>query len=212
MTTHELAAMLVHLRDAFGPNLKADAAKAMTEAADAFQSLPAKPIRDVVKELEKAGAGPEALVQRILAAKQSGNGEAEAVLKAVNKLKSPELKAVLTALHLPTTGKVAEQKVAISAFIGGRDGTGPELNGDHEAIETAYRLYRQLSDSRMTIEELRERFRPLSEAKRPVLAGVAAKIGYRTDGSREDIAHRLLMALEGLCATQVKNELIGAAH
>ena len=48
MTTHELAGMLSHFRDAFGPNLKTDAAKAMTEAAEAFQSLLEKPLRDLV--------------------------------------------------------------------------------------------------------------------------------------------------------------------
>jgi len=50
--------MLSHFRDAFGPNLKTDAAKAMTEAAEAFQSLPEKPLRDLVKDLQKSERRP----------------------------------------------------------------------------------------------------------------------------------------------------------
>jgi hypothetical protein len=212
MTTRELAAMLTHLRDAFGPNLKADAAKAMSETADAFQSLPEKSLRDVVKDLQKASAGPDALVQQILAAKQTGNGAADAVMKTVQKLKGPELKAVLAALHLPTKGKVADQKAAIAAFMTSAAELPSEPNGDQEAIESAFRLYETLRDSDLTIERLRERFLPLQEARKAVLVGVAEKLGYRTDGSHEDIARRLLQTLEGLCVSRVRNELIGAAN
>jgi hypothetical protein len=209
MTTHELAGMLSHFRDAFGPNLKTDAAKAMTEAAEAFQSLPEKPLRDLVKDLQKSNAGPDALVQQILEAK-AGHGASDTLLKTINKLKGADLKPLLGALHLPTTGKVADQRTSLLAFINGA-AAAPESNGDHEAIESAHRLYQQLASSNNTIEELRARFQPLADARKPVLVGIAAKLGYRTDATREEIAERLLQTLEGLNVSRVRNELIGAA-
>jgi hypothetical protein len=211
MTTHELARMLTHFRDAFGLSLKADAAKSMSEAADAFQSLPERPLRDIVKDMQKPSGGPHPLVQQILDAKQ-GNGSRDFVVSAVQKLRGADLKAVLTSLHLPTRGKVGEQKAAILAFIMEPAHQASEANDDLEAIESAYRIYQELSDSEMSIEELRERFRPLRDSSKSVLVGVAEKLNYRTDGSREDIANRLLQTLEGLCVSRVKNELIGAAH
>ena len=87
----------------------------------------------------------------------------------------------------------------------------PEANGEHEAIESAHRLNQQLASSNNTIEELRARFQPLADARKPVLVGVAAKLGYRTDATREEIAERLLQTLEGLDVSRVRNELIGAA-
>jgi hypothetical protein len=201
--------MLSHFRDAFGANLKTDAAKAMTEAAEAFQSLPEKPLRDLVKDLQKSNSGPDALVQQILEAK-AGHGASDTLLKTINKLKGADLKPLLGALHLPATGKVADQKTALLAFMSGA-AAAPEANGDHEAIEAAHRLYQQLASSNNTIEELRARFQPLADARKPVLVGVAAKIGYRTDATREEIAERLLQTLEGLNVSRVRNELIGAA-
>jgi hypothetical protein len=201
--------MLSHFRDAFDHNLKTDAAKAMTEAAEAFQSLPEKPLRDLVKDLQKSNAGPDALVQQILEAK-AGHGASDTLLKTINKLKGADLKPLLGALHLPTTGKVADQKTALLAFINGA-AAAPESNGDHEAIESAHRLYQQLASSNNTIEELRARFQPLADALKPVLVGIAAKLGYPTDATREEIAERLLQTLEGLNVSRVRNELIGAA-
>lgn len=209
MTTHELAGMLSHFRDAFGANLKTDAAKAMTEAAEAFQSLPEKPLRDLVKDLQKSNAGPDALVQQILEAK-AGAGASDPLRKTINKLKGADLKPILTALHLPTAGKVGDQKASLIAFISGASAT-PESNGDHDEIESAHRLYQQLASTDCTIEELRVRFQPLADARKPILVGVAAKLGYRTDATREEIADRLLQTLEGLNVSRVRNELIGAA-
>jgi len=161
----------------------------------------------LVKELQKSNAGPDALVQQILEAK-AGHGASDTLLKTINKLKGAE--PLLGALHLPTAGKVADQKTALLAFINGA-ATAPESNGDHEAIEAAHRLYQQLASSNNTIEELRARFQPLADARKPVLVGVAAKLGYRTDATREEIAERLLQTLEGLNVSRVRNEPIEAA-
>ena len=210
MTTHELARMLTHLRDAFGPSLKTDAVQGMTDAANAFQSLPEKSLKEVVKDMQKTAGSASLLVEQILAAKQ-GNGAADAVIAAVQKLKGDDLKAVLSALHLPKKGKVPDQKATITAFIKAAPHL-PDIHGDAEAIEAAYGLYQDLSRSNLDIHELRERFQPLREAGKTILIGVAEKLRHRTDGSREEIANRLLNTLEGLCVSRVKNELIGAAH
>ncbi len=212
MTTHDLARMLTHLRDGFGSGLKNDAVKDMSEAADAFLAMPDKSLRDIVKDLQKAGGSADALIQQILAAKEAG-GPADAILALVQKLKLPDLKAVVKALNQPVKKTLKDNRDLIQAFLRSESPAPAETNGSHDDTLAAYRLYCDLRDTpNLTIDDLRARFAPLRDARKPILIALAEKLGYSSGGSADDIADRLQQTLEGLCVSRVRAELIGAGH
>ena len=66
-------------------------------------------------------------------------------------------------------------------------------------------------NGRLTIDELRTRFEPIRAYSKTVVEEIAAKLGYRFDGTKTDIGNRLLQTLEGLCVSRARADLIGAA-
>jgi hypothetical protein len=213
MTTHELARVLTHLRDGFGASLRVDAVTDLTEAATALQALPDKALRDLAKDMQTANGGVQILAERLRAAK--GDAEpANAVLALVQKLKAPELKELVKALGQPSRRTMAENHQAIQAWLGtSHAAPAAAANGHQDDVEAGYRLYCQLRDNgHLSIDELRQRFQPIAAYPKTVIEAVAAKLGYRFEGNKQDVANRLLQTLEGLYVSRARADLIGVAR
>jgi hypothetical protein len=172
-----------------------------------------KALRDLVKDLQKANGGVQTLAERLRAAKE-GREPANTVLALVQKLKSPELKELLNALGQPSRGTMAENHQTIQAWLGtSQPAPAAVANGHQDDVEAGHRLYCELRDNgHLSIDELRERFQPIAAYPKTVIEAITAKLGYRFEGNKQDIANRLLQTLEGLYVSRARADLIGAAR
>jgi hypothetical protein len=219
VTTHELAGLLEHLRDGLGAALQKRTGEEFAEAAEAFRALPDKSLKEFAKDVQKAaaaaGGGSERLVERIRACRTGGGEAVDLVMKDVNKLKQADLQALLRALgQNPGKNKVTENRALVQRLLqtpaDGEPATAAPPDGAAERqVEDGYRRMQELRDApALSIEDLRARFAPVRQYPKPILDGIARRLGYSLSGSRDEVAEQLLQTLERMRISQMRGDVI----
>ena len=118
MTTHQLATMLDHLRNAFADNLKASASNEFSDVSGAFRELPDQTLKDLVKWLRQtanpartvkvasASIYPASLPESAALRESRPDAESAIDLDAL-KLNNSQLKEILKAFGEKPTNTVA---------------------------------------------------------------------------------------------------------
>ena len=212
MTTHDFARLLESLRDGLGPALKADAANGFGDAAEILRAEPERSLKDLLKQLRKPTAakngGPNTneLIADIRSIREGRGGSPAQVAAALEKLKLAELKTILTAFDKKAKKTIADNKAIVLSLFA-ETAAAPTLDD-----ETAYRTFNELRESPgLSIADLRSRFEQIRQMPKSVLESVARRLGYQFDGSKEEVANRLLDVLERSRMSDMRGELINAA-
>ncbi len=85
------------------------------------------------------------------------------------------------------------------------------VNKAVSSVQDGINLYERLaSNQSITIESARQQFQELRVSSKEVLIGVARYLGARTDGSKDAIASRILMFIEGIVGARVRGQDISS--
>lgn len=225
MTTHQLAALLDHLRQGFGAGLKADVGNDFTEASTLFRELPEQPLKEWMRTVRKGTAAPSAkpsktavdlpqVIEQVRAVRAGGTVP-ETLLSQIESLKSNQLKEILVAFGQKGTttiaGNVDRVKQLLTVSQNGSHPTPPPAAPviDERAVEEGLRTYTRLRDDKsLTIHDAQAGFEPLKNYPKPVVEEISRRLGFTPSGSRDDILKRLLSNLEGVKMSQLRAELI----
>jgi hypothetical protein len=216
LTTHELAGLLAHLAEGLGLALKDTAKRELVDAAAAFRELPSMSMKEVGKILRKpevGGVDQAAIGDRVRACREGTGESVDQLMKDINKLKLPELKALLTALGQdPGKGTVAKLKTNIRGLLETSLPPGaspPHVETTDGQIEEGCRLMEDLRTAPLlTIEDVRTRFEAIRRQPRHVVEGIARKLGYEFSGGKDAIADELLQTLERMRISKLHAENI----
>lgn len=224
MNTEDLATVFEGITTGLGPGLKEKEKKELGALAGMFRRFPSQSITDFIKFVDasfsKEKNSVPALVERLRAFGQGRGEPTEELQGSLAKVAAPDLKKVVTALGLKPLGKKDENVRLLEAHFlrGGASQASPAAgqgNGAADSrheVEAAYAEYEAIKSALkdISVAEIRGRFAALSDCPKPVLAGVLAKLGYPADGSREELAAKLLDNLTSLKISLEQTRQIGS--
>jgi hypothetical protein len=141
---------------------------------------------------------------------RDGQGESREELEAsARALSAADLKKLVKVLGLAPAASKNGNLTTLAGHLSGQGKAGSSSHSasestPHEQIDQVHGEYQALRRELATLsfDELRRRFDRLATAPKVVLAGVAQRIGFAADGSREDLAKRLLGNLESIKVSQ----------
>ena len=228
MKTHELAGFLDSLRIGLDAGLTQPTKSAFHEAAEAFRAIPNQTLKAFVAQIQdkpstvgnRTGNGRSTgldvgqLIERIRRV-QAGSESAESVLAAVRTLKVAGIDEVLAAFALKKSGNKSDKIDRICSIVGPKPAS---LNGHHASestatdaalVEEGVQIFRRLRDATdVSIEEVRDQFRPVLQYPKSVLSEITRDLGFTPVGTADEMAKRLLSNLEGIKLSQLKGEWI----
>jgi hypothetical protein len=225
MTTHELANLFDHLRAGLAAGMKAQTVQAFEEASAAFRELPDQPLRALVKSIQatptasgkkgKPAIDLTCLIDQIRAVRAGGETPGE-MSAALDRLNNNQLKEVLKSFDQKGTTKVEDNRARVRQLLTTRQTNRPEVPitnftpaADPALVERGVDTYLRLRQEKgLSIAEVRIQFEPILHYPKPVVEEIARRLGYTPDGSREEIARRLLSNLEAIKMSQMRGELI----
>ena len=179
MTTHQLATMLDHLRNAFADNLKAGASNEFSDVSGRFRELPDQSLKDLVKWLRQAASPARAvkvasavdlpaLIARIRSLRESQPDAESAIDLDALKLNNSQLKEILKAFGEKPTNTVAGNLTKVRHLlraVGTLDSPPLPAEGnstDSIAVDEGVRIYNALlADRKLSIPDVRAGFEPL---------------------------------------------------
>ena len=219
MNTEELAQVFDGLARGLASGLKDKEKKELAALIGMFRRFPNQGVGDFVKSVEGAFSKERnsvpALVERIKAFEQ-GAGEPSKELDAdVAKLGAADLKKLVTALGMKSAASKTDNLKLVRSRLSEGPATAPESPGPAGLageVDEAYSQYEAIkADLRsITVEEMRARFAGLSRLPKPVLAGLLTRLGYPADGSKEEVAAKLLDNLTSIKISHDQTRQIGS--
>jgi hypothetical protein len=224
MNTEDLAIVFEGITGGLGAALKEKDRKELGALAGMFRRFPSQSITEFIKFVDasfsKEKNSVPAMVERIRAFEQGRGEPVEELQGSLAKVGAPDLKKVVTALGMKAAGKKDENvRLLESRFLRGSGsqassaaGQGDGAADSRHEIEAAYAEYEAIKSALkdISVPEMRGRFAALSGRPKPVLVGVLAKLGYPADGSREDLAAKLLDNLTSLKISFDQTRQIGS--
>jgi hypothetical protein len=80
---------------------------------------------------------------------------------------------------------------------------------DPALVEQGVQTYLRLRDTKgLSIADVRTQFEPIRHYPKAVVEEISRRLGYTPDGSREEIANRLLSNLEAIKMSQLRGDMI----
>lgn len=222
MTTHQLATLLDSLKTGMGAFIKADTGKAFDEASSAFRELPDQPLKKLADLIRKpdgggskgkaAGVSTADVIARIKAVRD-GTATSDGLYEQLDKLKNPELKAVLAEFGQKPTTKVADNLSRVKGLLThSANGSHPSAAApaaDEKLVAEGVRLFERLRDSRgLSITDVRAAFEPMRSYPKPVVEEISRRLQFTPSGSATEIVNRLLSNLEVIKMAQYRSESI----
>lgn len=208
MNIEELAQVFDGLARGFASGLKEKERKELLALVGLFRRFPNQGISEFIRFVEGAFSKERnsipALVERIKVFKQ-GTGEPRQDLEAsLASIGAPDLKKLVAALGMKAGGKRDDNLKLLQSYLA--DGhpdpsPAPEAHTDFAGeVDRAYALYEAIKAElrSISINEMRSRFTGLTTLPKPVLAGILSRLGFATDGSKEQIEAKLLDILTSI--------------
>ena len=220
MNTEDLALVFDGLAGGLASGLKDKEKKELAALIGMFRRFPNQGVGDFVKFVEGAFSKERnsvpALVERIKAF-EGGAGEPLKELDAgLAGLGAPDLKKLVTALSMKSAASKTDNLKLVRSRLSEGPAIAPESPGPATAaareVDEAHSLYEAIkADLRsITVEEMRARFAALSALPKTVLAGLLSKLGYPADGSKEEVAAKLLDNLTSIKISHDQTRQIGS--
>lgn len=222
MTTHELAAMLDHLRTAFAFGLSKAAAGDIEVVAASFREGPDQKTTEFLKAIRAArapatatahkGGTPDtaALIDRFRAFR-AGSVEDESLAGEVGELTADALKTILRAFGGKVSGSKNDLQLRARQLLTATAEPPPApkpLIDPLKVTESVETLTRLRDSKDATVAELRSVFEPIRDLPKPAVEEIAKQMGYTLSGTKEEVLRRLLSNLEGIKASQYRAEEI----
>ncbi len=219
MTTHELAAMLDHLRNAFAFGLHKTATGEIDSVAAAFRESPDQKVSEFLKAIRAARAPTAArvpaadvsgVIDRIRAVR-AGREPAESVTADFRAMTVPHLKDILREFRGKLSGgkdEILDRVRQLLTPTADALPAAPPLVDPAKVTESVEALTRLRDSKDATVAELRSSFEPIRELPKPAVEEIAKQMGYTLSGTKEEVLRRLLSNLEGIKASQYRAEEI----
>lgn len=218
MTTHELAAMLDHLRNAFTFGLHKSATGDLESVAAAFRESPDQKVGEFLKAIRSARAPTVArtpavdvsgVIDRIRAVR-AGTEPAESVTTDFDMLIKPALESILKDFKVKSSGNKGELVSRVRQLLTADAAplAAPPFVDPAKVTESVEALTRLRDSKDATVAELRSSFEPIRELPKPAVEEIAKQMGYTLSGTKKEVLGRLLSNLEGIKASQSRAEEI----
>ncbi len=179
-----------------------------------MKEIKAKPSSGARGRKGRPAVSVPALVERIRAV-QAGGEPADAVLAEVGHLTVPQMKDVLKAFGQKGTTTRDGNLDRLRGIVRPGGGNAAEAatqqrpTPDPALVEQGVQTFLRLRDTKgLSIPDVRTQFEPIRHFPKAVVEEISRRLGYTPDGSREEIANRLLSNLEGIKMNQLRGDMI----
>ncbi len=224
MTTHELAAMLDHLRTAFAFGLSKPAVGELEAVGAAFRDGPDQSVKDFLKAIRaarapaattkgKSAADVPAVIERVRSVRREELA-AEAVSGELGTLNNAQLKQVLLAFDVKATTKIADnmlraQQLLTPLTLSPVPPKPPAVSPDTALVDRGVETYNRLRDTKgLSIPDLQAEFKPVQTYPKSVVEDIAIRVGYSPERTREETFEMLLTNLERIKRNEYRAEVI----
>jgi hypothetical protein len=203
MNIQDLALVVEGINNGLGGAMKSQEQKDLSDLAKMFRRFSDQTVGDFVKFVDRAFVNERdsvpALVERIKRYENQKDEPIEELKASLGRAKADDLKKILKAFALkPARNKPANLHLIESQLLSNDVAT--VTNNEDAEIQRAYQEYESIKADleKLSVDEIRRRFAPLADLPKSVLAGVAGKVGYRTDESKTQLGTMLLDNLIGI--------------